>query len=95
MAARTELPAAGAEGAHVGQPGWRRDFAVLCFAQSCAIVGFSLALPFLPLYVQTLGVPDPAEATIWAGAMSWPAAWPWRSWLRSGARWPIMAASRW
>src|SRR5215510_13691055 len=70
MAARTESPTEAAEDGHAGQPGWGRDFAVLCFAQSCAIVGFSLALPFLPLYVQTLGVPDPAEAAVWAGAMS-------------------------
>jgi DHA1 family multidrug resistance protein-like MFS transporter len=70
VAVRTEAPSEAVPGAHAGQPGWRRDFAVLTFAQSCAIVGFSLALPFLPLYVQTLGVTDPAEAAVWAGAMS-------------------------
>jgi DHA1 family multidrug resistance protein-like MFS transporter len=53
-----------------GQPGWQRDFVVLCFAQFCAIAGFSLALPFMPLYAQTLGVTDPGEAAIWAGAMA-------------------------
>ncbi|TAK24127.1 MAG: MFS transporter [Chloroflexota bacterium] len=55
---------------HDGQPGWRRDFTVLWFAQFCAITGFSLALPFLPLYARTLGVESPTEAALWAGAMS-------------------------
>jgi DHA1 family multidrug resistance protein-like MFS transporter len=53
-----------------GQPGWQRDFVVLCFAQFCAIAGFSLALPFMPLYAQALGVAEPGEAAIWAGAMA-------------------------
>ncbi len=51
-------------------PTWKRDFAVLWFAQFSAIVGFGLALPFLPLYIQTLGVSEPAEAALWAGGMA-------------------------
>jgi DHA1 family multidrug resistance protein-like MFS transporter len=34
------------------------------FIEEC---GWSLNAPFLPLYIQTLGVPDPKEAALWAG----------------------------
>jgi hypothetical protein len=33
-------------------------------------LAFSFALPFLPLYLQELGVSDPNSAGLWAGAMS-------------------------
>lgn len=34
------------------------------------MVAFGMALPFLPLYVQRLGVADESSAAQWAGAMS-------------------------
>lgn len=39
-------------------------------AQLVSALAFSFALPFLPLYVQELGIDDPAEAGLWAGATS-------------------------
>ncbi|MGH2352859.1 MAG: MFS transporter, partial [Chloroflexota bacterium] len=49
---------------------WRRTFVTLCAAQAVAMLAFGMALPFLPLYVQRLGVADPRAAARWAGAMS-------------------------
>ncbi len=42
----------------------------LWVAQLVSALAFSFALPFLPLYVQELGIDDPAEAGLWAGATS-------------------------
>jgi DHA1 family multidrug resistance protein-like MFS transporter len=60
------VPPRGAE----GPAGWRRQLGALCVAQVISAVAFSFALPFLPLYIQTLGVPDPGAAALWAGASS-------------------------
>lgn len=49
---------------------WRGPLASLCVAQLISALAFSFALPFLPLYVQELGVVDPAQAGLWAGATS-------------------------
>lgn len=51
-------------------PGWRRTFIALIIAQTMSMVAFGMALPFLPLYIQTLGVDDEGNAVRWAGAMS-------------------------
>jgi DHA1 family multidrug resistance protein-like MFS transporter len=52
-----------------GQP-WVRGFAVLFLAQIVSEFAFQFALPFLPLYILELGVPDQARAGVWAGAMA-------------------------
>jgi DHA1 family multidrug resistance protein-like MFS transporter len=49
---------------------WARTLAVLLFAQVLSELAFSFALPFIPLYIQELGVADVTEAALWAGAMS-------------------------
>lgn len=49
---------------------WVRTLAVLWVTQVIAELAFSFALPFLPLYVQELGVGDANSAGLWAGAMS-------------------------
>jgi DHA1 family multidrug resistance protein-like MFS transporter len=53
-----------------GAPNWRRGVALAIAAQLIATMGFSCANSFLPLYIQTLGVPEPARAALWAGALS-------------------------
>jgi DHA1 family multidrug resistance protein-like MFS transporter len=49
---------------------WRRTFLTLCAAQAMAMLAFGMALPFLPLYIQELGIADPRDAARWAGVMS-------------------------
>jgi DHA1 family multidrug resistance protein-like MFS transporter len=49
---------------------WRHTFYTLCLTQALAMLAFGMALPFLPLYVQRLGIADPRAAAQWAGAMS-------------------------
>lgn len=51
-------------------PAWRRTFITLCCSQCLALLAFSMALPFLPLYLQSMGVSDPQAAARWAGAMT-------------------------
>lgn len=48
---------------------WRRNLYVLWLATFTVAAGFSLVIPFLPLYIQELGVHDPAQVQIWAGAV--------------------------
>ncbi|MBI2940121.1 MAG: MFS transporter [Chloroflexi bacterium] len=55
--------------AAAGRP-WVRALAVLWIAQVISEMAFSFALPFLPLYIQELGVESVAQAGLWAGAMA-------------------------
>jgi DHA1 family multidrug resistance protein-like MFS transporter len=48
---------------------WKRNLAVVWFTELVAIVGFSVVLPLLPLYVGQLGVQDERQVRIWAGAI--------------------------
>ena len=41
--------------------------AVMWLAQCVTIMGFSFVFPFFPLFVQELGISDPAQAALWAG----------------------------
>lgn len=47
---------------------WRRNLAVCVFGSFSTIIAMSLLLPFLPLYVEELGVKDPAAIAEWSGA---------------------------
>jgi len=49
--------------------GWRRSLYVIWLAEFVAIAGFSAALPFLPYYVQELGVTAPGQVEIWTGLL--------------------------
>ncbi len=44
---------------------WRRNVIILCLAQLLTMIGFSAYLPFLPYYVQELGVTDSAQVMSW------------------------------
>jgi DHA1 family multidrug resistance protein-like MFS transporter len=46
---------------------WRRNLAAMSLAELLAIAGFGVAVPFLPLYVQELGVQGERAISIWAG----------------------------
>lgn len=60
-----------AKGAAKQQPGpavsWKRNLAVMWLAQVVCVIGFSFVFPFTPLFVQELGIKDPARAAFWAG----------------------------
>src|SRR5437588_12160961 len=66
--ALTETPAlAGGDGERPDR--WRRSLYAICAMQFTATVAFSSALPFLPLYLQELGIRDRGENAIWAGVL--------------------------
>ncbi|PPG32615.1 MFS transporter [Rathayibacter sp. AY2B9] len=46
---------------------WRRNLVVCALGSFTTIVGMTLILPILPLYVRDLGVSDPAAVTLWSG----------------------------
>ena len=48
-------------------PAWRRNLFVCLAGSFSTIVAMTLLLPFLPLYVQQLGVRDPAAVVQWSG----------------------------
>jgi len=56
-----------AEEANSVMRGWRRNLYVIWVAELMALVGFTVVGPFLPYYVQELGVTDPAQVAIWSG----------------------------
>src|SRR5438128_968850 len=49
---------------------WRRSLYILIAAQFVATVAISEAIPFLPLYLQELGVRDPGENALWTGLLN-------------------------
>ena len=51
------------------QKHWKRSLAALWVAQTLTMVAFSFVFPFFPLYIQSLGVTDPADAARWASAV--------------------------
>lgn len=46
---------------------WQRNLTVCAFGAFTTIVAMTLLLPFLPLYVEQLGVHDPAAIVQWSG----------------------------
>lgn len=49
---------------------WQRTLLVMAIAQCFSILGFSFVLPFLPLYIQQLGIHGAAKITLWAAVLS-------------------------
>ena len=50
-----------------GEAGWERNLWVSVFGSFTTIVGMTLLLPFLPLYVEELGVTGHADIVQWSG----------------------------
>jgi MFS transporter, DHA1 family, multidrug resistance protein len=46
---------------------WKRTLWILWFANFCVVCGMSLVLPFLPLYIEQLGVHDTESVEKWTG----------------------------
>lgn len=51
----------------VEEPYWRRNLAVCMFGSFTTVVAMTLLLPFLPLYVEQLGVSEHAAIVQWSG----------------------------
>ncbi|MBN1580847.1 MAG: MFS transporter [Anaerolineae bacterium] len=49
---------------------WKRNLAILWIAEVLSISGFSVVLPFLPYYVQELGVTDFNQVAFWSGLLT-------------------------
>jgi DHA1 family multidrug resistance protein-like MFS transporter len=49
---------------------WQRNLAVLWIGELIAISGFSVTLPFLPYYVQELGITELDRVAFWAGLLT-------------------------
>jgi MFS family permease len=46
---------------------WRRNQAAVTVAAFIGFTGFTLVMPFLPLYFEDLGVTSPGEIAVWSG----------------------------
>ncbi len=49
---------------------WQKNLWIVWTAQICSLAGFHFALPFLPYFIQELGVTDSAKVKLWTGIMS-------------------------
>ena len=48
---------------------WKRNLYVIWVAELVAIAGFSFVFPFLPYYIQELGVTELHQVELWAGVL--------------------------
>jgi DHA1 family multidrug resistance protein-like MFS transporter len=48
---------------------WRRNLAMLWICQVLSLMGFSFALPFMPLYIEEMGITDPETLRLWSGLL--------------------------
>src|SRR5918993_5258574 len=46
---------------------WQRNVFAVAIASFVGFTGFTLVMPFLPLYLQQLGVSDVGEVALWSG----------------------------
>src|SRR3954447_11008632 len=53
---------------------WERTAWIAAATQFVTMIGFGLSMPFIPLYVQALGVTDRAEVALWSGILAGSAA---------------------
>jgi DHA1 family multidrug resistance protein-like MFS transporter len=51
-------------------PHWRRTLYTVWFTQLIAVAGFSFVMPFIPYYIQELGVSGVKEVALWAGLVT-------------------------
>ena len=48
---------------------WKRNLYVIWVAELVAISGFAVVFPFLPYFIQELGVTEPGKVELWSGAV--------------------------
>jgi DHA1 family multidrug resistance protein-like MFS transporter len=55
---------------HVAIDGWKKNYLALLFAETFAIMGFSLSMPVIPLFLSDdLNITDPSSLKLWTGAI--------------------------
>ena len=59
----------GSEPADARDPRWRRNVFAVTTATFIGFTGFTLVMPFLPLFIRELGVSDVADIALWTGAI--------------------------
>ncbi|MDQ3811325.1 MAG: MFS transporter, partial [Chloroflexota bacterium] len=55
-------------------PLWQRTAWIAAATQFVTLIGFGLSMPFIPLYVQALGIQDRAQVALWSGVLQGSAA---------------------
>ncbi len=50
-------------------PSWKQNLVTIWIAELIAIVGFSVVIPLLPLYISELGVQSERSVRLWSGAI--------------------------
>ncbi|GAH82890.1 unnamed protein product, partial [marine sediment metagenome] len=68
MTAAVSEPASPPDAAASGARYWRQNLVVVLLGSFTTIVAMTLLLPFLPIYVEQLGVTDRAAIAQWSGA---------------------------
>ena len=77
-------------------PDWRRNLAALVAAVFIGFTGFTVVMPFLPIYIQQMGETDVGRIAVWTGVALGVTPAMTASWHRRGDGWPIAtAASSW
>lgn len=51
-------------------PQWRRTLYTVWITQFIAVAGFSFVIPFIPYYIQELGITDVKQVGLWAGLVT-------------------------
>ncbi len=51
------------------RPAWQQTLLVVWIAEFVALIGFAMVMPFLPFYVQDMGVTDEAQIKLWSGLL--------------------------
>lgn len=46
---------------------WKQTLVVVWITEFVALIGFAMVLPFLPFYIEELGVSDPNQVKFWSG----------------------------
>ncbi len=49
---------------------WRRTLYTVWITQFIAVMGFSFVMPFMPYYIQELGITDVKQVSMWAGLIT-------------------------
>ncbi|MBI9108355.1 MAG: MFS transporter [Spirochaetales bacterium] len=49
---------------------WKKNLYTVWFTQLFSLIGFGFGMPFLPFFIQDLGISDPAELKLWTGILT-------------------------